>query len=107
MGCNNGLNTSIWSYELGDGTKYGPYTKGWGNNEIQCYTDNKEDVKVGYDGVLAIHANFHRRGVSCYNPGASNSTRWWTSARLITRGKVAFGIGSSPIKIEARVKVPN
>ncbi|KXZ56635.1 hypothetical protein GPECTOR_1g572 [Gonium pectorale] len=86
--------------------------KGWGNNEAQCYTTRPQNARVvaragGAAGVLVLSAQFHEDGLACLNPGADNSTRYWSSARLISRNKAAFGYESTPMKFEARVKVPN
>lgn len=82
-------NSSIWNYEIGDGsdTQAGA---GWGNNELQFYTDRSENVTV-QNGVLVITArkeNFN---------GSSH-----TSARLVTKGKFEQTYG----RFEARIKVP-
>jgi hypothetical protein len=84
---------------------------GWGNEEAQCYTSNSRNLRVervlaGARGVLAIEAAFHEKGISCSNPGAPDSTRFWSSARIATRGKAAFGFDSTAVKFQARVKLP-
>lgn len=74
--------TAKWSYNIGNW--------GWGNNELQYYTSDKlENAKIE-DGNLVITAI----------KDLKDST--WTSARLTTKGKVAFKYG----KIEFRAKVP-
>ena len=74
--------TAKWSYNIGNW--------GWGNNELQYYTSDKlENAKIE-DGNLVITAI----------KDLKDST--WTSARLSTKGKVAFKYG----KIEFRAKVP-
>ena len=77
-------NSDIWSFETGTGTD------GWGNNELQYYTDRPENVTV-QNGLLVITALKEE-----YN-GAS-----YTSARLITKGKFKQAYG----RFEARIKVP-
>lgn len=76
------IDTSKWSYDVGDW--------GWGNKELQYYTESKEENARIEEGALVIEA--HK---------IENSDKW-TSARLTTRGKVAFLYG----KIEFRAKVP-
>ncbi len=71
-----------WSYDLGG--------SGWGNNELQNYTNNLENAYVK-DGILTIKA--------IKEP--SNS-RNYSSARLITKGKGDFLYG----KMEIRAKLP-
>ena len=77
-------NSDIWSFETGTGID------GWGNNELQYYTDRPENVTV-QNGLLVITALKEE-----YN-GAS-----YTSARLITKGKFKQAYG----RFEARIKVP-
>lgn len=79
----NALDTSVWSYETGNGNW------GWGNGEIQNY--RPENVKVS-GGNLQIIAKRQNYGQQKY-----------TSGRIITKGKKAFLYG----KMEARIKVEN
>ena len=78
------LNLDNWTYELGDGC---PNLCGWGNNELQEYTDDNHRLE---NGMLISSA---KKG--------SNSN--YTSSRIITKGKKEFQYG----RIEARVKVPS
>jgi beta-glucanase (GH16 family) len=75
------LNTANWTPELGNGVN------GWGNNEVQSYTDSTDNVSVS-NGNLVIRA---------IKTGAN-----WTSARINTLGKRSFKYG----KIEFRAKLP-
>jgi beta-glucanase (GH16 family) len=79
---------SKWAFEIGDGTAQG--IPGWGNNELQYYTDRPENVSVE-NGVLKITA----RQESFEGSG-------YTSARLITKGLFQQKYG----RFEARVKLP-
>ena len=45
------INTSMWTYDIGRG----PNNDGWGNNELQYYTDRPENIRVE-DGMLVITA---------------------------------------------------
>ena len=38
------INTSFWNFDIGDGSEQG--IPGWGNNELQFYTDRPENVTV-------------------------------------------------------------
>jgi len=76
------LNSDIWDYEIGTGEN------GWGNNELQYYTNRTENVTV-HNGVLIITAQKEQ-----YN-GAS-----YTSARIVTKGEQTYG------RYEARIRVP-
>ena len=71
-----------WGYDLGAG--------GWGNNELQYYTNRPENVIVsgGTLKIMAKRENF--------------SGSEFTSARLLTKGKYSFKYG----KIEVRAKLP-
>ena len=72
-----------WGYDLGG--------DGWGNNELQYYTDKPANAFVG-DGLLTIVA--HRQRVNRRND--------YTSARLVSRGKGDFLYG----RIEFRARLP-
>lgn len=74
---------SKWTHDLGNW--------GWGNRELQYYTEGSTDNARQVDGRLIIEAHPDAKG-----PG-------WTSARLTTRGKVSFLYG----RIEIRAKVPS
>ena len=71
-----------WTYDIGDW--------GWGNNELQYYTENRLENARQENGSLIIEARKNDMGAK------------WTSARLTTRGKVSFLYG----RIEIRAKVP-
>lgn len=81
-----------WGYDLG----IGPGRDGWGNNELQTYTNRTANASLDGEGHLVIKAireNF---------TGADGFARAYTSARLVTRGKFEPTYG----RIEARIKVP-
>lgn len=77
-------NSAIWNYNIGTGQN------GWGNNELQYYTDRTENVTV-QNGVLIITAKEEQFNGSNY-----------TSARLLTKGKFEQTYG----RFEARIKLP-
>ncbi len=81
--------SNLWTYDLGDGTSNG-LPAGWGNNELQYYTDRPENVSVenGYLLITAREESFQ---------GSS-----YTSARLKTQGLFEQAYG----RYEARIKVP-
>jgi beta-glucanase (GH16 family) len=70
-----------WTHELGG--------SGWGNNEVQCYTDSPRNSSLDGKGNLCITARQETSGR-------------YSSARVITKGKFEFAYG----KIEARAKLP-
>ncbi len=76
----NLLNTQDWNYEKGAG--------GWGNNELQTYTNSTENVHID-SGYLHITAN---------NP----ANNYFTSGRITTLGKRTFTYG----RIEIRARLP-
>jgi len=81
-----------WGYDLG----IGPGRDGWGNQELQTYTNRTANAYLDGEGHLVIKAireNF---------TGADGFARAYTSARLITKGKTEPTYG----RIEARIKVP-
>ena len=73
-----------WTYDLGNGQV------GWGNNELQYYTDRSENVMVE-DGVLKITAQ--RESYMGFD---------FTSARLKSEGLQEFTFG----RYEIRAKLP-
>ena len=74
--------TNKWSYNVGNW--------GWGNNELQYYTNADSKNARVENGNLVIEAHKDAEGDG------------WSSARLTTQGKTAFKYG----KIEFRAKVP-
>lgn len=76
------IDESKWTFDFGNW--------GWGNNELQYYTDNRSENARIEDGILVIEARKNDMGQD------------WTSTRMTTRGKVSFLYG----KIEFRAKVP-
>ena len=75
---------TLWNYNTGTGSN------GWGNNELQFYTDRPENVIVE-DGNLVITARKE-----------SFSGSQYTSARLLTKGKFEQAYG----RFETRMKLP-
>jgi|GEM_PF-1536286 len=78
-----------WNYELGGG--------GWGNNELETYTNSTANSYVDGNGHLVISAR--RETVT----GSDGITRNYTSARLSTAGKVVAQPGSY---VEASITAP-
>ena len=74
------LNSSTWNYELGAG--------GWGNNELQTYTNSVNNVHID-SGYLHI---------SALSPVPSS----YTSGRITTRGKKEF----KWFRVDIRAKLP-
>ncbi|MBD0831835.1 glycoside hydrolase family 16 protein [Aestuariibaculum sediminum] len=75
---------SIWNYNIGTGTN------GWGNNELQYYTNRTENVTV-QNGILIITAKKEDYNGSAY-----------TSARLTSKNLFEQKYG----RFEARIRLP-
>ncbi|MEO1049321.1 MAG: glycoside hydrolase family 16 protein [Bacteroidota bacterium] len=72
-----------WGYDLGDGC---PRLCGWGNNELQFYTNKPENVRVE-NGILIIEAlQKQKKG------------KGFTSARMVTKGRGDWKYGYFEIK---------
>ena len=76
-----------WTYDIG----IGPGNDGWGNQELEYYTDRTENASLDGAGNLAITARSESFG-----------GRSFTSARLKTKGIFAQTYG----RFEARIKMP-
>lgn len=76
-----------WTYDIG----IGPANDGWGNQELQYYTDRPENVSLDGEGNLAITSR-----------SESFSGRSFTSARIKTQGLFDQAYG----RFEARIKMP-
>jgi beta-glucanase (GH16 family) len=76
-------NAEKWTYDLGTGQN------GWGNNELQSYTNNPRNVSLDGKGNLVITA-------------LKSSNGSYTSARVKTQGLFTQKYG----KLEARIKTP-
>jgi len=72
------LNLLDWTHELGN--------SGWGNNELQYYTDRKDNSYL-QNGNLIIEAKEESFGTANY-----------TSARLVTQNKKSFAFGRIDIR---------
>ncbi|MBK9254115.1 MAG: glycoside hydrolase family 16 protein [Saprospiraceae bacterium] len=75
-------NSANWTYDLGNGLN------GWGNQELQSYTNNPENVSMDGDGNLVITA--------------LRSGTLFTSARIKTQGLFSQKYG----RFEARIITP-
>lgn len=77
-----------WGYDIGG--------NGWGNNELQTYTNRTQNAYLDGEGNLIIKV------IKETFTGTDGITRNYTSARLLTRGKFEQRYG----RFEARLKVP-
>jgi len=83
------IDSKYWNYDLGG--------NGWGNNELQNY--QSDAVKMDGSGNLVITTNklVNNKKSFCLYGYCK-----YSSARILTKGKLAFKYG----KIEARIKMP-
>ncbi|MEO0468795.1 MAG: family 16 glycosylhydrolase [Bacteroidota bacterium] len=79
----NSLNMNDWGFDLGDGC---PNLCGWGNSELEYYTDSEENVFLS-DGKLVIEAKEEVIG-----------GRQYSSGRIKTKGKQTFRYGRIDIR---------
>ena len=82
---NGALNPAVWKHEIGTGVN------GWGNNELQYYTDSPDNAVI-QNGVLIITAKEEDFNGSAY-----------TSARITTENLFEQAYG----RFEARIKLPS
>jgi beta-glucanase (GH16 family) len=78
-----------WTYDVGDGC---PNLCGWGNNELEHYTERRLENGRVENGLLIIEARRERFG-----------SREYTSARLVSRGRGDWRYG----RLEIRAKLPS
>jgi beta-glucanase (GH16 family) len=81
----NKPNPANWTYDIGTGNN------GWGNSELQYYTDRPTNVQLNGEGQLVITARKETFSGSGY-----------TSARIKTQGLFSQTHG----RFEARIKTP-
>ena len=84
----SGPDPARWVHDLGD--------NGWGNKELQTYTDSRENSFVAADPDATGGRALVLKAVRAPTGG-------YTSARLKTHGKFSTGPG----RIEARLKLPH
>lgn len=88
-------NEKIWERDLGDGADYG--IPGWGNNELQVYTQKNAFTNAFNQLELeAKQVSDGSEGDAYYGPAA------WSSARLVTKHTLQVQYGH----IVIRAKVP-
>ncbi len=87
------IDATKWSYDLGDGCQISQDLCGWGNNELQYYTDRPDNSFIE-DGNLVIKAI---REVPFFQ-----GQYQYTSARMVTKNKGDWKYG----RIDVRAKLP-
>lgn len=91
------LNLNHWNYELGYYLNDDPNTWGWGNAEMQHYTDSEENVYVR-DGMLHIRALHDRKSF----PQDPNRFAEYSSGKINTKNHFSLQYG----RIDIRAKLP-
>lgn len=82
-------NPEKWGYDVGNGC---PHVCGWGNHELQYYTEGRAENARVENGILVIEAHREAMGEQEYS-----------SARLVSRGKGDWTYGF----IEVKAKLPS
>ncbi|MCB0931326.1 MAG: glycoside hydrolase family 16 protein [Mycobacterium sp.] len=80
-------NPDLWAFDVGTNKKYH-----WEKGSLQDYTNAPDNVRLDGNGHLVIQAR----------KGGSDSVPSYTSARMTTRGRMAFPYGV----VSARIKFP-
>ncbi|MFT7722377.1 MAG: glycoside hydrolase family 16 protein [Roseateles sp.] len=86
-------NPAHWHSNLGNRE-----ADGWGNHELQYYTPAPRNAFLDGQGRLVIRAEKVADAGPCWNGRPCG----YTSARLVTEGRVRYTYG----KVEARIRVP-
>lgn len=87
------IDQSKWSFDIGNGCDISPDLCGWGNNELEWYTDRPENAFLS-NGNLVIRA---KRESPRYL-----GQHLYTSARMVTKGKGDWQYA----RIDVRAKLP-
>jgi beta-glucanase (GH16 family) len=89
---------TIWSHEVGG--------DGWGNDELEYYTDGAENSVVQNGNLVITATTAGASKYSCANDGAGGACKY-TSARITTEPKAnVTGFAGSYGRFAARMKVP-
>ncbi len=88
---NSSIDITSWQYETGDGTNYG-LPAGWGNNEMQIYTDISDNSGIEKDGDIS----------ALYIRALSDGDGGFTSAKVTTKDLVSVRFG----RVELKAKMP-
>lgn len=89
----NEIDTTKWSFDLGDGCQLGENLCGWGNNELQYYTSRPENASVE-DGILTIKA--------IEESPLYLGEHAYTSTRMVTKNKGDWRYG----RMDVRARLP-
>ena len=93
----NKLDTGTWNYVTGYYINDDPGTWGWGNNELEHYTDSEKNVYVA-NGNLNLAAYDEPKSF----PQDPNRVAPYSSGKITSEGKFSFKYG----RIDFRAKLP-
>lgn len=86
------INFEYWNHELGDGTSYG-LPAGWGNNELQLYTDQAAHSGIDKtDELSALRITAVEESAGAYR-----------SAKLTSQNKISVRFG----RVDVKAKMPS
>lgn len=85
------INMANWQYETGDGTDYG-LPAGWGNNELQLYTESSDNSGIEEDNNLS----------TLFIRATSDGNDNYTSAKLTSKDLFSIHYG----RVEVKAKMP-
>jgi len=91
------LDTSKWNYELGYYINDDPNSWGWGNNELEHYTNSTQNVFV-QNGVLNLKAINDPKSF----PQDPNRYAQYSSGKINTKGHMSIQYG----RVDIRAKLP-
>ncbi len=94
----NKLDTDLWNYEIGYYLSDDPGTYGWGNKELQHYTDSEDNVYVS-DGTLKIETFEDPKVWPEIDPDREAP---YSSGRITTKDNFKFTYG----RIDFSIKLP-
>jgi beta-glucanase (GH16 family) len=77
------LNTSEWTFQTG--------CNGWGNNELECYTDNRRENARVEAGHLVIDVVVEEFQGHHFTSSRMNSRKAWTYGKFEARAKAPAG----------------
>ncbi|HZU82769.1 MAG TPA: glycoside hydrolase family 16 protein [Polyangiaceae bacterium] len=86
------VDPSRWSHDVGG--------NGWGNNELEYYTDGTQNAVVEGGNLVITATTAGASAYTCSFP--TNGPCRYTSARLLTQGKFSQQYG----RFEARIQIP-
>lgn len=85
--------TTRWRYDLGNGC---PNICGWGNNELEYYTQNRKENAWVEDGLLHITARKEEMEGFHYTSARMLSRASWRYGRVEVRANLPSGLGTWP-----------